>query len=84
LGRCDRIIADSAKGTVTANLVDESQAENIRCKYELAGLAEFPRSGETFNQLARKVHASCGTVAANTTDTELVKSWAIFQRQLVN
>lgn len=79
LGRCDSMAADSAKGTVTVSLADASQADVIRCKYEVAGLGELrgkvrPDSS-LYRKTARKVLETCGVVVKGTTDAGLAKSW---------
>ena len=88
LGRCDAMFVNAPVGAVIVRLADASQAEEIRCKYEVAGLGELrsesgPNS-ELYRQTARIVLGTCGTVVKNTADAGLAKSWRWLEADLFN
>lgn len=74
LGVCDSMYANAASGTVIAKLADKSRSEEIRCKYEVAGLSEWSARSDVYQTTARKVLESCGAVAGASLDVRLKRS----------
>lgn len=74
LGRCDLMIVNEVAGTVTARLEDPDRAEEIRCKFEVAGLAEIRSNMEMYREKSRQVAKSCMSVAEGASDVELKQS----------
>lgn len=48
MGRCDKFSVSPQGGMVIAEIANADEAEKIRCKYEIAGLAEITNHNSLF------------------------------------
>lgn len=65
MGRCDKFSVSPQSGMVIAEIADADKAEEIRCKYEVAGLAEITnRNSLLFINARNAVTKSCRDVIA--------------------